>query len=277
LYKQEFYKEDEMDKRTKIMNRLNEDYKMLEGLGYEVVGVFLVGSQNYELDYDGSDIDTRAMVLPSFEDFVLNKKLVSYTIELPITKEHVDVKDIRLLFENYKKQNCNFLETMFTDYSLVNNKYVDKIQPIFDTKEKIARFDIYKGLNSMAGMSLEKLAAMEKRYPSLVEKIDKFGYDPKQIHHVLRLNDFIKKFISGIDYKKCMIPDNKEFLIEVKKGNIYNLEEAKVVAKQTCKETYAIAKEYMNNNPNTLEDDVEMVNNTMTKVLLDIFKKRFNN
>ena len=266
-----------MDKRTKIMNRLNEDYKMLEGLGYEVVGVFLVGSQNYELDYDGSDIDTRAMVLPSFEDFVLNKKLVSYTIELPITKEHVDVKDIRLLFENYKKQNCNFLETMFTDYSLVNNKYVDKIQPIFDTKEKIARFDIYKGLNSMAGMSLEKLAAMEKRYPSLVEKIDKFGYDPKQIHHVLRLNDFIKKFISGIDYKKCMIPDNKEFLIEVKKGNIYNLEEAKVVAKQTCKETYAIAKEYMNNNPNTLEDDVEMVNNTMTKVLLDIFKKRFNN
>ena len=34
----------------------------------EWVGIFLQGSQNYGLDTDKSDIDTKIIVLPSFED-----------------------------------------------------------------------------------------------------------------------------------------------------------------------------------------------------------------
>lgn len=261
-----------MDNKVKIMNRLKSDYDMLIEKGHEVVGVFLVGSQNYNLQYEGSDIDTKAILLPSFEDFLLTKKLISTTIELEPSKEHVDIKDIRLMFDNYRKQNCNFVETLFTEYRYMNPKYERDFQPMFDNREKIARYDMYKALNALSGMCMEKYVALEKRYPSLIEKIDKFGYDPKQLHHILRLNDFIKKITKGESYKDCMEATDRDFMVKVKKGEIYTLEEARIIAKQTCDETYAIGKEWMTNNPKFIDEEVDKI---MTKVLIDAFRLRF--
>ncbi len=34
------------------------------------------------------------------------------------------------------------------------------------------------------------------------------------------MNDFIIKYASGKPYEECLIPDNKEYLIDVKKGTI---------------------------------------------------------
>ena len=52
------------------------------------------GSQNYGLDiYDNdymSDVDTKAIILPSFEDIVLNREPKSTTIVLD-NNEHIDV------------------------------------------------------------------------------------------------------------------------------------------------------------------------------------------
>ena len=56
-----------------------------------IVGVFLQGSQNYGLDYEGSDIDTKCIVLPTLEDLIFNRKPVSTTHVLP-NEEHLDLK-----------------------------------------------------------------------------------------------------------------------------------------------------------------------------------------
>lgn len=258
--------------KQKIMDRLKSDYDMLVEKGHEVVGVFLQGSQNYGLQYEGSDIDTKAILLPSFEDFLLTKKLISTTLELEPSKEHVDIKDIRLMFDNFRKQNINFIEILFTEYKYMNPKYEQLFQPMFDIREKIARYDMYKALNSLAGMSMEKFKAMEHPYPSLIHKIEKFGYDGKQTHHVLRLNDFIKKFVAGKSYAECMVADNKEFLIRVKKNEVFDLELARTVTKEVCDNTYAIGKEWMENNPKFIDESVDEV---MTQVLISIFKQRF--
>ena len=97
-----------MNREEKIMKREQEHYEYLLSKGYEIFFLALQGSQNYGLDiYDEdymSDIDTKAVVLPSFEDFVYNKKPVSETLVLE-NNEHIDVKDIRVMFETYKKQN----------------------------------------------------------------------------------------------------------------------------------------------------------------------------
>ena len=62
-------------KRQKIMARMREHLvPVLEHCRGGWVGLFLQGSQNYNLDYEGSDIDTKAIMLPSFSDFVLNAK-----------------------------------------------------------------------------------------------------------------------------------------------------------------------------------------------------------
>ena len=109
-----------MDK--KVMKRVMEHYDTAVELGYEVVGIFLQGSQNYKLDIEGSDVDTKAIVLPKFEDIVLNRAPVSCTHVMD-DGAHMDIKDIRLMFNEFKKANINFVELLFTDYYFVNNIY----------------------------------------------------------------------------------------------------------------------------------------------------------
>lgn len=109
-------------KYEKIMKRLRSDYSYVTSLGYTVLGVFLQGSQNYELDYDGSDIDTKAILIPSFKDFIMNNKPVSTTLILP-SNEHIDIKDIRLFMDCFKKQNINFIEILFTQYKVMNPEF----------------------------------------------------------------------------------------------------------------------------------------------------------
>lgn len=218
---------------------------------YEVVGVFLQGSQNYGLDiYEDdykSDVDTKAIVLPSFEDVVYNRPPASTTIVLE-NNEHVDVKDVRLMFDNFKKQNTSFIEILFTPYKIINAQYAELLQPIFDNAERIARLDYNKALSCIAGMSEQKRVALKHPYPTIIDKIEKFGYDPKQLHHIYRLNDFIKKFISGISYAECLIPDDKDYLIRIKKGtspyataNIKQREWAEIYANNINTETHEIA------------------------------------
>ena len=174
--------------------------------GYEIVFIALQGSQNYELDiYEKdymSDVDTKAVILPSFEDFVYNRQLVSKTIVLD-NNEHIDVKDVRVMFDTYKKQNVNFIETLFSKFKYINSKYIDIVQELFDNAEEIAHINVNQALRCMAGMSKEKLKALKHPYLTIVDKINKYGYDPKQLHHILRMNDFIRKYASGKPYKEC--------------------------------------------------------------------------
>ena len=80
-------------------------------------------------------------------------------------------------------------------------------------------------------MSMEKLKALKHPYPATVDKIEKFGYDPKQLHHILRINDFIKKYIKGESYEKCLIPNEKEYLIQIKKGILPEAEATEMAIK----------------------------------------------
>lgn len=253
---------------NKIMDRLQENYKIVKNMGYEIVGIFLQGSQNYELDYEDSDIDCKAILLPKFDDFVLNRNPVSTTYILD-NNEHIDLKDIRLMFDCFKKQNINFVEILFTKYKIINPKYECFMQKLFDNNEKIARYNNYASVNCIAGMSLEKYKALEHPYPSIIDKIEKYGYDPKQLHHIIRLNEFIKRYIAGEPYADCLISKNKEYLIEVKKG-IYTLEEAREIAKTLSDETYRIKTEYMNNNPLRIDKECE---NMLNEVLVNIMKQ----
>ena len=89
-----------------------------------IVGVFCQGSQNYGLDFEGSDIDTKCIITPTFEEIAMNKKPVSTTHVLD-NNEHLDAKDIRLYIQTFKKQNLNFLEILFTPYKIILMNGID--------------------------------------------------------------------------------------------------------------------------------------------------------
>lgn len=253
-----------------IQQRIESDYQYVESLGYKVLGVFLQGSQNYGLAYEGSDIDTKCIVLPSFEDFCLNKKPISTTLILP-SNEHIDLKDIRLMFDCFKKQNVNFVEILFTQYRKFNPEFEELYMPMLENAEVIAKYNNYAFINCMAGMCMEKYRALEHPYPTLVEKIEKFGYDPKQLHHIIRMNEFMIRYIAGESYKDCLTSKKAEYLIDVKRG-CHTLEEARQIAKSTLDDTIRRKNEYMESNQLAINKFVEEL---MNEVLISVLKKSF--
>lgn len=169
--------------------------------------IALQGSQNYDLDIYSdeykSDIDTKLLVIPSLEDVVMNKKPISTTHICP-NGEHIDIKDVRLYFDNFKKQNINFLEILFSDYTIVNNDYQDLWAKLVADRELVAHYNVNQALRCMAGMSMEKKKALCHPYPSLIEKIEKYGYDGKQLHHIIRMNAFIYEYALGDTFEHCL-------------------------------------------------------------------------
>lgn len=259
------------DKRTQaIMARMKEHLAPVLERGVEWVGLFLQGSQNYNLDYEGSDIDTKAILLPSFSGFVLNTKPIS-TTHIMENNEHVDFKDIRLMFDCIKKQNVNFVEILFTPYRILNPKYADLFQAALDAREEIARYNNYAAMNCLVGMALEKQHAMEHPYPAVLDKIEAFGYDPKQLHHALRMREFMTRYEAGEPYADCLISQKRGFLKEVKRG-CYSLEEARAIMNTTIQSMIEDKKRYMETVPISIN---EHANEVLQTVTVEILKRSF--
>ena len=218
----------------------------------ELVYMAIQGSQNYDLDeyndYYHSDIDTKAIVLPSLDDIILNKEPISKTFVLD-NNEHIDIKDIRIMFECFKKQNINFIEILFSRYCYINPKYEQFFIPLLEHREEIARLNYNQALRCMSGMSMQKLAALCHPYPTIKDKIDKYGYDGKQLHHIIRMNDFIKNYVANKSYKECLTSYADKELLWKAKLNMFSLEEAKQLAVKYDEETHKIATN------NLLEED----------------------
>lgn len=194
-----------------VMERLYDHYE--EALQHfpedRIVGIFLQGSQNYGLDTMYSDVDTKLIVVPSFKDIVMNHKPVSTTY-VRDNDEHIDFKDIRLYMDTFKKQNLNFLEILFTNYNMVNPMYAQEWGKLVAERENIARMNPYRAVKSMKGIAMEKYHAMEHPYPTKLHLIEKYGYDGKQVHHLLRVEDYLRRYIAGEAYENCLRPTHSK-------------------------------------------------------------------
>ena len=258
-------------REQRINSRLREDFDYVTSLGYNVLGVFLQGSQNYNLDYKGSDIDTKAILVPSFEDFVLNRKPVSTTL-IKEDNSHIDLKDIRLMHECFRKQNINFIEILFTKYKYLNPEYEALYQPMFYNNERIAHYNNYAAVNCIAGMVFEKHKALCHPYEGLREKIEKYGYDNKQLHHIIRCEEFLKRYIAGVPYAECLIPTKPNYLISVKSGYIYSLEEACEIADNIEFIVKEVKQYYMDTHEVVIDKEVDRI---MNDVLINVLKHSF--
>lgn len=240
-----------------IMERVREHYN--EALEYfhedRIVCLVLQGSQNYGLDYEGSDIDTKLIVTPTFKEIAMNYKPVS-TTHIRANEEHIDFKDIRLYIQTFRKQNLNFLEILFSKYCIVNPIYEAEWNRLVEAREEIAHYSPVQAIKSMRGIAKEKYFAMEHNYPSRMEWINKFGYDPKQLHHLIRVREYIERYIDGESYEDCLISTQPEYLKRVKSG-CHNLDDARIIADNSIASIDNMCDEYLKKCSSEVDKDVD--------------------
>lgn len=166
-----------------------------------ILGIFVYGSQNYNLDTPTSDWDTKAIVVPTFNEILFDKP-ISKEVNVQQNDnqwEHCEVKDIREFIKMFEKQNINFIEILFTEYKWVNPKFQNLWKEYFvNNREEIARYDMSAAIKSIVGQAKHII----KQNPTNGKKIAN-GY---------RLLRFLDRYTDEkCSYSECIvIPASKK-------------------------------------------------------------------
>ena len=179
-----------------IFDRLKEHWEFVVKNGYkeeQILGIFAYGSMNYGFfDIDKSDVDTKVIFIPTFEEFCLDKGWLSKELHME-NGEHIEIKDIRHMREMWQKQNINFIELLYTDYFILNPKYEQLFNHYFkDNREDIAHYDREKTLKSISGQALHTLSQGRE--------------DDKKLYNVFRLHYFLQMYLLDMPYEECLKP-----------------------------------------------------------------------
>jgi hypothetical protein len=189
---------DPMDALTEHYIAISKDYS-----DYKILGIFLYGSQNYGLATEDSDVDSIAILIPTVEDIILRKPVCKEIIFE--NGEHCNVKDIREVVKEWKKQSLQSLEVLFTDYFMVKPEYVPYWDNFLNIRNDIAHYDVERTFKSISGQAKQTYL----RNPN----------DKKQIANTCRLYYFLRSYLMGCSYKTCLT-SNSVVTLGVKTGEI---------------------------------------------------------
>lgn len=258
-----------MDKET-IEARLQEH--LSEAMVNENISDWFViasnGSMNYGLDNEDSDIDSKLLTVPSLKKLIENKR-DNTTHIMSDNGEHVEVKDVALYMNTVLKQNINFVETLFAKAVIVNPRYQNDWEMLYENRELIARYDTKRAVKCMYGMMVQKRKAMETWTEARAKSFHEFGYDTKSLHHLVRLHYFLQHYIvDGWSYEDCLTKrDDAEYnlLMDTKSG--INSIKASALSDKYLLESQRVADKYIDE---TDVSDIELSNRWDIKGLIDL-------
>jgi len=176
-------------------------------LGLQFYAIGLKGSQNYNLDEKDSDFDANLVFIPTLKQIRTNKV---YNIKTEFGE--CVCHNIYSFAKIVAKGNPQWIEVCNTPYKIGN----------------FAIFKKYK-LNPTAlqGMAQNKQKAFSHLYPSRENVVKEFGYDPKQLLHVVRLYDCL---VSDKPYT-VYNGDARNHMLAIKKG-LFTKECAEMMLKE---------------------------------------------
>lgn len=196
------------DRKDRIMAKVKKHYdfakEYCEGKGYKLVAVCLYGSQNYELDDENSDVDTKAFVIP-------NKSTIYFDNWVSIEhhfedNEHCEIKDIRFLYKELAKGSPNMIECLFTDFYIAGRGFGARWKSLRYGREVFARLDPVHTIRALCGMGLRR--------------------NQKKEYHKFRVLEAVQKYIDNKPYEMTLVPtDSKEKILRIKKGEEIPTEE----------------------------------------------------
>ena len=246
-----------MENKERLLQTVREhtEYSYSQSGRMPIYGA-LYGSQNYGIATPESDVDTKVWSMPTFRDLYTAAK--PYSKELHYEGAHVEAKDFRLMVGELKKQNMNFLETIFTPYYWCGTSYKTEFDYLRNNRELVARYDVNKGAHAFMG----HMYNMYNRF--------KRDEKPKQVAHLMRLYDCLQRYVlTDEPYEDLLFhPHSLDYLMAVRRGEV-PVEELRGMA-----ETYmGLANNLLEEMPEReLNKDAEQSMNYFSRWVLD---KRF--
>ena len=223
-----------------VMTRVREHYEIAKSIFPEdlIVGVFLYGSQNYNMADEQSDVDTKVLVVPSLADAVCARRPVAF--EHPCENgENINFVDVREFVHQALKQNPNTLELLFTEYYVLNPVFKGVWFDIWRHREEVARINPHKAVDTMRHMANKEYHHMKKN-----------GFNHKKLATMTRLEKAISDYMFGVKYENILKSDQADFFLRMKRGNfIDNDEQGMRFAQETYEATNRIADRYLKHVP----------------------------
>ena len=180
------YNRKTQEEDEKILAAVWRHHNAVAHKGYLVVMTSLVGSQNYDLDHENSDIDTFSLILPPLGD--LAKAEEPYVGMFEAKDGHCDIKDIRLALNLLKKTSPNSVEYFTSKYKVYNPVFEDILKEYLNDNTKLwnmVHCNYSHMLYAMAGMAHQ----LTKRNMSA----------GKRYAHALRLMDMHYHFMNSFN------------------------------------------------------------------------------
>ena len=178
-----------------ILDTLQQYKSHIESHGYFVYAIMLKGSQNYNLDNSESDIDANAILIPTPSQLRSDEKP-----KFTFPTGEVTCHNIYSFAEIVAKGNPQWIEVCHTEYHIGNSLDLFK------------HYDLNP--SALKGMVMEKVTAFDRLYPSRTKYVEQFGYDPKQLHHIIRLYDVLNLDVKVYKYSD----DQRTQMLDIKRG-----------------------------------------------------------
>lgn len=186
---------------TIIIDTLQQYKEYAESQGLQVYAIALKGSQNYNLHDEESDIDANLVFIPSLQDLRTSQKY-KYTFPTGEVTCH-NIYDFATIVA---KGNPQWIEICHTDYIIGD----------------LSLFKHYQlNPSALKGMVMEKVTAFSRLYPSRAKYIEQFGYDPKQLHHIIRLHHCLHENVPVKKYEGAQ----RELMLDIKRGRVPSTKE----------------------------------------------------
>ena len=218
-----------------ILSAVKRHHDAVAAKGYLVVMTSLIGSQNYDLDHEHSDIDTFSLVYPPLSDLSLAKE--PYAGMFEIEDGHCEIKDIRLALNLLRKTSPNSVEYFASKYKIYNPIFEDILKEYLDDNTKL--------WNMIHCNYIHMLIAIAGMAHQLTKRNMSAG---KRYAHAIRLQDMLYHFLNSYNANSILefrMGGDRDIALAAKL-NINPDKETEALSNEECEQTAGWLENYKN-------------------------------
>lgn len=236
-----------------------------------VIFISLIGSQNYNLDSDESDIDVQVYVTPTVEHLLLGKFVENKTIET--TRGKAEIKDIRELANLVAKGNPTYIETLYTEWYWCREDFKPYLLSIRKERNNFVYNNVIRVANATKGLAYNFYKRLYSQAEGKRKYIDEFGYFPKSLSQIVRSYYIMESLKKRRGYHEAFTLKEYEHLSKCLNYRYKKIDNVDEVANEYMKKIDELSEEIKDAK---LEDGYLVTKDLIMNEIILFLRKKFN-